>query len=83
MVRSYSYLLPVTTPLTMGGRMKKAIVSTSEDGATWFPRAETDNMPKEWVAQFPEGTRARWIRLEFVNEHPDFAHISHFVTFTR
>ncbi len=65
------------------GRMKKAIVSTSEDGATWFPRAETDNMPKEWVAQFPEGTRARWIRLEFVNEHPDFAHISHFVTFTR
>lgn len=65
------------------GRMKKAIVSTSEDGATWFPRAEIDNMPKEWVAQFPEGTRARWIRLEFVNEHPDFAHISHFVTFTR
>lgn len=64
-------------------RMKKAIVSTSEDGATWFSRAATDDMPKEWVAQFPEGTRARWIRLEFVNEQPDFAHISHFVTFTR
>lgn len=64
-------------------RMKKAIVSTSEDGATWFSRAVTDDMPKEWVAQFPEGTRARWIRLEFVNEQPDFAHISHFVTFTR
>ncbi len=65
------------------GRMKKAIVSTSEDGATWFPRAEIANMPKEWVAQFPEGIRARWIRLEFVNEQPDFAHISHFVTFSR
>ncbi|MBR5330412.1 MAG: hypothetical protein IKV13_02885 [Akkermansia sp.] len=65
------------------GRMKKAVVSTSEDGATWFKRAEIDNMPKEWVARFPDGTRAKWVKLEFENAHPDFAHISHFVTFTR
>ena len=65
------------------GRMKKAVVSTSEDGATWFKRAEIDNMPKEWVATFPDGTRAKWVKLEFENAQPDFAHISHFVTFTR
>lgn len=65
------------------GRMKKAVVYTSEDGATWFKRAETDNMPKEWVAAFPEGTGARWVKLEFQNEQPDFAHLSHFVVYTR
>lgn len=65
------------------GRMKKAVVSTSEDGATWFKRAETDNMPKEWAVKFPEGTRAKWVKLEFDNAGPDFAHISHFVIYTR
>ena len=64
-------------------RMKKAIVSTSEDGATWFKRSETADMPKEWVVQFPEGTRAKWVKVEFDNAGPDFAHISHFVVFTR
>lgn len=64
-------------------RMKKAVVSTSEDGATWFKRVETDDMPKEWVAKFPDGTRAKWVKVEFENANPDFAHISHFVVFTR
>ena len=65
------------------GRMKKAVVSTSEDGATWFKRVETNDMPKEWVVKFPDGTRAKWVKLEFENANPDFAHISHFVIFTR
>lgn len=65
------------------GRMRKAIISTSEDGATWFKRAEVADMPKEWAVHFPEGTRAKWVKLEFENTNPDFAHISHFVTFTR
>ena len=64
-------------------RMKKAIVSTSEDGATWFKRSEIADMPKEWAVQFPEGTRAKWVKVEFDNASPDFAHISHFVIFTR
>jgi hypothetical protein len=64
-------------------RMKKAVVSTSEDGATWFKRVETTDMPKEWVARFPDGTRAKWVKIEFENADPDFAHISHFVVFTR
>ena len=64
-------------------RMKKAIVSTSEDGATWFERAQIDAMPKEWVVKFPDGLKAKWIRLEFDNAHPEYAHISHFVTYTR
>ena len=65
------------------GRMKKAVVYTSEDGATWFKRAETENMPKEWVATFPEGTGARWVKLELQNATPDFAHLTHFVVYTR
>lgn len=64
-------------------RMKKAVVSTSEDGATWFKRAEVADMPKEWAVRFPEGTRAKWVKVEFDNPAPDFAHISHFVVFTR
>ena len=65
------------------GRMQKAVVYTSEDGATWFKRAEVDNMPKEWVAEFPEGVRAKWVKLEFLNDSANFAHITHFVTYTR
>ena len=65
-------------------RMKKATLYTSEDGATWKPRATTDNMPKEWVAAFPDGTRAKWVKVEFDNSgHPDFAHISHFVIYSK
>lgn len=65
------------------GRMKKAVVYTSEDGATWFKRAEVEDMPKEWVAHFPEGTRAKWVKLEFQNAYADFAHLTHFVVYTR
>ena len=64
-------------------RMKRAAVYTSEDGATWFKRAETDDMPGEWVVKFPEGTRARWVKLEMQNQAPDYAHITHFVIYTR
>ena len=64
-------------------RMKKAIVSTSEDGATWFERAQINDMPKEWVVKFPDGMKAKWVRLEFDNAEPNYAHISHFVIYTR
>lgn len=65
------------------GRMKKAVVYTSTDGATWMPKESTEDMPKEWVVKFPAGTEAKWVKLEFENQEPDFAHISHFVVFTR
>lgn len=64
-------------------RMKRASVFTSEDGATWFKRAEVADMPKEWVVKFPDGTRAKWVKVEFDNPNPEFAHLSHFVVFTR
>ena len=65
-------------------RMKKATVYTSEDGATWKPRESTDNMPKEWVVKFADGTPGKWVKVEFDNTgHPDFAHISHFVIYTK
>lgn len=64
-------------------RMKKATVYTSEDGATWKPRESTDNMPKEWVVKFADGTPGKWVKVEFENPAPDFAHISHFVIYTK
>ncbi len=66
------------------GRMKKAIVYTSEDGATWMKKAETADMPKEWAVQFPAGTRAKWVKIEMDNSPgKNFAHISHFVVFVK
>ncbi len=66
------------------GRMKKATVYTSEDGATWIPRVSTDNMPTEWTVTFPEGTPAKWVKIEFDNgQRAEFAHISHFVIYSR
>lgn len=66
------------------GRMKKATVYTSEDGATWKPRETTEDMPKEWVVKFPAGTPGKWVKVEFDNTgHADFAHISHFLIYTR
>jgi len=65
------------------GRMKKAVVYTSSDGATWMPRATTNDMPKEWVVSFPAATTGKWVKVEFENEAPDFAHITHFVIYTR
>lgn len=66
-------------------RMKKATLSTSTDGATWFPLAETDNMPKEWAVVAKPGTRAGWVKLEFHNEGEkgEFAHISNFLIYKR
>jgi hypothetical protein len=65
-------------------RMKKATVYTSEDGATWKPRESTDNMPKEWVVKFADGTPGKWVKVEFDNTGAaDYAHISHFVIYTK
>lgn len=66
-------------------RMKKAKLSTSTDGATWFPLAETDNMPKEWAIEAKPGTKAGWVKLEFHNEGEkgEFAHISNFLIYKR
>ncbi len=63
-------------------RMNKATVYTSEDGATWVARESIDKMPKEWAVTFPEGTPAKWLKVEFDNSKGnDYAHISHFVVY--
>ncbi len=65
-------------------RMRKAVVYTSADGATWMKKAETDDMPKEWAVTFPEGTQGKWVKLEIDNgEGKNFAHLSHFVVFVK
>ncbi len=66
------------------GRMRKATVYTSADGATWMKKAETEDMPKEWAVTFPEGTQGKWVKLEIDNgEGKNFAHLSHFVVFVK
>ncbi len=66
------------------GRMKKAIVYTSSDGATWMEKARVDDMPKEWAVQFPAGTTGKWVKVEFDNTGgSNFAHLSHFVVFVK
>lgn len=66
------------------GRMRKATLYTSEDGATWVPRATTQNMPKEWAVTFADGTRCKWVKVEFDNSGgADFAHLSHFVIYSK
>ena len=66
------------------GRMKKATVYTSADGATWMKAAETDNMPTEWAVRFADGTKGKWVKVEFDNSAaPEFAHLSHFVIFVK
>ena len=64
-------------------RLKKMEVSTSTDGATWFPLASTDNMPKEWIVTAPEGTRAKWIKVEAKNAQPEFMHLRHILVYEK
>lgn len=66
-------------------RMKRATLSTSTDGATWFPLASTNDMPKEWVVEAVPGTKAGWVKIEFHNDggQGEFAHISHFLIYKR
>lgn len=64
-------------------RMKKMEVSTSTDGATWFPLASTDNMSKEWVVTAPEGTKAKWIKVEAKNAQPEFMHLRHILVYEK
>ncbi len=66
------------------GRMRKATVYTSEDGATWMQKAQTEDMPKEWAVKFPAGTKGKWVKLEFDNSPgSNFAHISHFNVYVK
>ncbi|MCC8020467.1 MAG: discoidin domain-containing protein [Akkermansia sp.] len=65
-------------------RMKKATLSISTDGATWFPLAETDHMPKVWVVEADPDTKAGYVKITFHNEGGgEFAHISHFLIYKR
>lgn len=62
-------------------RMKKMVVSTSTDGATWFPLSTTEDMPKEWLITAPAGTKAKWIKVEAKNDHPEYMHLRHILVY--
>ena len=60
-------------------RLKRVRVSRSTDGATWFPLAESADMPRQWKIEPPPGTAARWLKFEALNEKPEFCHLRNFI----
>ena len=66
------------------GRMKKVRISTSTDGATWFPLQEMDDMPKEWRIALPESKQAKWVKFEAINDaETNYLHLKHFLIFVK
>ncbi len=65
------------------GRVKKARVSRSVDGETWFPVEETPSMPKQWRITPPADTQARWIKVEALNDTPEFMHFRNILVFSK
>lgn len=64
-------------------RMKKARVSYSMDGATWFPIEETPSMPKQWRIIPSASTQARWIKVEALNDKPEVMHFRNILVFSK
>lgn len=64
-------------------RMKKMRVSTSTDGNTWFLLDETKDMPKEWRIENRKNADARWIKVEALNDKPDFLHLRHILIYKK
>lgn len=60
-------------------RLKHVRVSRSTDGATWFPIAESPDMPRQWKVDAPAGTQARWLKFEALNDKPEFLHLRNFI----
>ncbi len=63
-------------------RSKHMRVSRSVDGATFFPLAENENTPGEWLVS-GENQPARWIKVERLSDNPDFFHLRNILIFTK
>lgn len=63
---------------------QKATVAVSTDGVNWTTVAQTDKMPQEWAATFPEGTAGRFIRVTFDNgESSKDLQLTHFLVYRK
>lgn len=60
-------------------RLKRVRISRSTDGATWFPLAESADMPRQWKIEAPPGTAARWLKFEALHEKPEVCHLRNFI----
>ena len=38
---------------------------------------------KEWVITAPEGTKAKWIKVEAKNAQPEFMHLRHILVYEK
>lgn len=75
-------LASLTVEKTWGneGRLRKAKLETSVDGATWFEVAATENCPDIWKVDLSgQGKRARWVRLVAENGDGDYLHLRSFL----
>ena len=62
------------------GRLRRARIETSVDGATWFQVAGTENCPDIWKIDLSgQGKRARWVRLVADNGEGDYLHLRSFL----
>ena len=59
--------------------LKRVRLSRSTDGATWFPLAESADMPRQWKVDAPPDTAARWLKFEALNEKPEFCQLRNFI----
>lgn len=64
-------------------RMKKMRISRSVDGENWFPIEETPNMQNQWRINPPADTMARYIKIEALNDRPEFMHLSNFLIYSK
>lgn len=64
-------------------RMRHVRILRSVDGATWFPLAETPDMPSQWRVDVTGDIRAKWIRVEAVNPKPEFMHFRNILVFAK
>lgn len=62
-------------------RTRHVKVSRSTDGATFFTVAETNDMGKEWRID-AKGEMAQWIKVERLDNEPDFFHLRNILIFT-
>ena len=64
-------------------RLKRMRLSRSNDGEHWQPIAEVADMPPQWLVEPPDGTRAKWIKLEALNTQPEHLHIRNILVYAK
>ncbi|WP_051070804.1 discoidin domain-containing protein, partial [Streptococcus entericus] len=74
-IKALDRLIYVPRPAASNGTITGLTVETSNDGQTWTPTGETISWARnalDKIALFPEGTKARHIRINWLNSFGGF-----------